>query len=368
MAKPHELFGRIANPTTLVFVALILLVVGWIGSGMIGRDLAIDSAQPPPRIPTVAASWSEAVPITREIVLYGDVEPNQVVTLRARVDGIVEAMTVVGYQAEAGEVLGRLSTDDREARLARAQAQVASAQRNYDSALDLARGGFAPQSDVQMRLAELEAARADLRAIELEIGNTSLRAPISGVVSRVETEVGAYVAAGGEVLRIVDNNPLIAVVRVPQAAVARLATGMQAAVRFIGGEERSGIVRFISPIADAATRTFRVELEVDNSERPLPAGLSVEVVVPTDTIDAHRVSAALVRLDAQGRIGLQTVDADDRITFSPVEVVRARADAIWITGLPERARIVTISRGLLSPGQQVDVRDTPDEYLQPGDS
>ena len=365
MAQPQGLSGKFANPTTLVFVGLIVLVVVWIGSGMVGREVDTGPAQPPPRIATVAASWSEAGPITREIVLYGDVEPNQVATLRARTDGIVEAMTAVGRQAQAGEVLGRLSTDDRQARLARAQAQVTSAQRNYDSAADLARGGFAPQSDVEMRLAELEAARADLRTIELEIENTSLRAPISGVVNRVETEVGAFVAAGGEVLRIVDNDPLIAVVQVPQAAVSRLATGMQARVRFIGGEERNGAVRFISPIAEAATRTFRVELEVDNQERPLPAGLSVEVVVPTDSVDAHRVSAALVRLDAQGRIGLQTVDEDDRIAFMPVEVVRARADAIWVTGLPERARIVTISRGLLSPGQVVEARETPAEFPGP---
>ena len=69
------------------------------------------------------------------------------------------------------------------------------------------------------------------------------------------------------------------------------------------------------------------------------------------------------RLDEQGRIGLHVIDEDDRIAFLPVEIIRARADGVWVTGLPERARIVTISQGMLSPGQRVEVRETPEEYL-----
>ncbi len=357
--------SRLLNPTTVVFAAIVILVVAWMGSGMIGRDAhrAPERQAPPP--PSVAASWSEAEPITRELVLHGDVEPNQVVTLRARTEGIVEEMASTGRRVTRGEALGQLSTDDRQARLARAHAQLASAQRDYDSTMELVEGGFVSRSEAQTRLAQLEAARADLRAIQLEIDNTTLRAPIDGVINRIDADLGSYVAMGGEVLRIVDNDPLITVVHVHQAAAPRLATGMPARVRFIGGDERAGTVRFVAPLADAATRTFRVEIEVDNPEPALPSGLSAEAVIPTDTVSAHRVSAALIRLDAQGRIGLQTVDDDAHIAFTPVEVIRARADGIWVTGLPQRARIVTISRGLLSPGQAVEVRETPPEYLQP---
>ena len=185
------------------------------------------------------------------------------------------------------------------------------------------------------------------------------------MIHRVEADVGAYVAPGGEVLRIVDNDPLIAVVHVHQATAPRLRTGMTARVGFIGGGSRDGRIRYIAPIADAATRTFRVEVEVDNSDLSLPSGMSAEVVIPTETVQAHRVSPALIRLDSQGRIGVQTVTDADRIAFSPVQVVRARGDGLWVTGLPERARIVTISRGLLSPGQAVEVRETPAEYAEP---
>src|SRR5690606_36902816 len=118
------------------------------------------------------------------------------------------------------------------------------------------------EAEAQTRLAQLEAARAELRAIELEIGNTRLEAPIGGVVNRVIADIGSYVSLGGEILEIVDNDLLVAVVHVQQADIARVTNGMDARVRFIGGDERDGVIPFVSPLGDAATRTFRVEVEI----------------------------------------------------------------------------------------------------------
>jgi len=355
--------GRYINATTLVFVGLIVLVVLWIGSGMITREPIVAPERPEARIPTVAASWSEAEQVVRELVLYGDVEPTQVATIRARTDGIVEEVVSQGTRVETGDMIAQLSSDDRQARLARSQAQLASAERDYRAAEQLAERGVGPQAEAEARLAQLEAARAELRAIELEIGNTTLEAPISGTVNRVLAEAGAFVSLGGEVVEIIDNDPLLAVVHVQQAQISNVREGMEARVGFIGGSAKDGNVRFVSPIADAATRTFRVEVEISNPDRELPAGLSAEVTIPFDSVPAHRVSAALGRLDEEGRIGLHILDEEDRIQFMPIEIIRARADGVWVTGLPERARIVTISQGTLRPGQQVEVQETPEGYL-----
>jgi len=355
---------RFLNSTALVFLAIVALIVLWIGSGMITRDAPAGPERAELPQPTVAASQSTAEPVVRELVLYGDVEPVQLSVLRARVGGVVEEIASLGLRVAAGDTLGQLSSDDRLARLARAEAQLAAAQSDYDAARQLADREIRPESDAQTRLAQLQAARAEQRAIELEIANTTLKAPIGGTISRIIADIGAFVSPGAEVLEIVDNDPLIAVVNVQQSQVANLRTGMPAQVRFIGGDTRDGQVRFISPIADAATRTFRVEVEVANPDGALPAGLSAEVAIPFATVPAHRVSAALGRLGEDGRIGIHIVDDDDIIRFAPIEVVRARADGIWVTGLPDVARIVTISQGTLSPGQQVTVRETPEDYLR----
>lgn len=355
---------RFLNATTLVFLGIVAVVALWIGSGMIGREEPAAPERSEVPQPTVAASMSHAEMVTRELVLYGDVEPVQVSILRARVAGVVEDIATQGARVTAGAQLGQLSTDDRMARLARSEAQLAAAQSDYNAARQLADREIGSETDAQTRLAQLQAARAELRAIELEIGNTTLQAPISGTISRIIADIGSFVSPGGEVLEIVNNDPLIAVVNVQQSEVANLRTGMEAQVRFIGGDTREGQVRFISPIADAATRTFRVEVEIANPDGAIPAGLSAEVAIPFATVSAHRVSAALGRLGEDGRIGIHIVDDDNTIRFVPIEVVRARSDGIWVTGLPDEARIVTISQGSLAPGQEVTVRETPEEYLR----
>ncbi|MFC4726942.1 efflux RND transporter periplasmic adaptor subunit [Coralloluteibacterium thermophilus] len=363
MRRIRNFASRLAARRGLLVAVLVGAVVLWIGSGLLRRDTGTGAPPPGPRVPTVAASWSVAEPVVREIVLYGDVQPTQIAAVRARTDGIVEQVLEVGTRVSSGDILARLSVDDRQARLAQTRAQVESARGYYEGFRQLAERQLVAQSEAQTRLADLEAARAAMQSAELEVANTALRAPIDGVINSVIADLGDYVSVGGEVLEIVDNDPLVAVVNVQQGAVGRVRPGMRARVRFFGAEEREGTVRFVAPLADATTRTFRVEVEVPNADRAMPSGLSAEVAIPTEEVAAHRTSAAVMQLDEQGRIGLHVVDEDARIRFVPVDVVRARADGLWVTGLPERARIVTISQGMLADGQQVEVHDTPEGFL-----
>ncbi|MHB2266047.1 efflux RND transporter periplasmic adaptor subunit [Aliihoeflea sp. PC F10.4] len=355
---------RIFNSSFFVFVAIIAVIVVWIATGMNGPQTEAPASERERSVPVVAASWSEATPVDQRMSLYGEVEPTQVVILRSRTDGLIESVASQGTTVQTGDELAQLSTDDREARLARAQAQLATAEQSHAAAQRLAERGVGPSQDVQARLAELEAARAELRAIELEIENTTLRSPIAGTVNRVISDVGAYVPLGGEVLEIVDNDPLVAVIQVQQAQVTRVRPGMAAKVSFIGGDEVDGRVTFVSPLADASTRTFRVEVEVPNPEGAFPAGLSAEVALVTRTVEAHHVSAALLRLDEQGLLGIYTVGDDDTVAFEQVNVVMADSSGIWIAGLAPRERIITISQGGIAAGEAVVVEETPPEYRQ----
>ncbi|MEC9105122.1 MAG: hypothetical protein VX878_15030, partial [Pseudomonadota bacterium] len=76
-----------------------------------------------------------------------------------------------------------------------------------------------------------------------------------------------------------------------------------------------------------------------------------------------RISPALIRLDDAGRIGVFTVAEDgETLRFQPVDIVQARAEALWVTGLPTEAQIVTISQGALQDGQKARVSETPETY------
>lgn len=357
------MFIRKIQSTHLVFLLIVLLVTAWILSGQFNKRPT--PAPLTPSLATVATNWSEAKAISRELVVYGDIEPFQVARVKARTQGIVESIVKKGDVVKKGDELARLSMDDRAVRLAQAETHLLATERDYNAVKQLITRDLSSESERQLKLAQLESARAGLRAIEFEIENTHIRAPIDGMINQILVDQGSLVNTGGDLLEIIDNDPLLAVIHVQQEDVAKLKLGQQASVRFIGDLTRQGKIRFISPIGDTKTRTFRVEIEIDNHTDPLPSGLSAEVSLTLSTEQAHSISPALIRLDQDGQIGVFTVNGSQIIEFKPINVVRADGQNIWVSGLADKVQLITLSQGTLSNGQSVQIRPTPNAYLMP---
>ena len=335
-------------------VGIILLATAWIASGVITREQPESAAEPDPEPVRVAVAERGAEPIARRLTLQGRVEPDQRIAVRAETAGQVAGWAVErGARVAADEELAHLRMDDREARRRQAVARKRQLESEVAATRELVEDGHASRLDLVATEAELEAAEAELEAVELDIRNTRLRSPIDGIVHQRLAERGDYVGVGEEVAEVVNNDPLLGVVQVPQHRVGRVAVGQEAQVRFLDGREAEGEVRFVSAVADPGTRTFRVELEIPNPDGAFPAGISATVEIPTDEVMAHKVSPAVIGLDDAGRVGVSTVDDDDRVAFHPVELVRTAPDGVWVTGLPERARIITVGQGFVSPGERV---------------
>lgn len=341
-----------------IMAVVVLAAVVWIVSGVLTREPPAPERAAEREPMAVEVEQRMARPIERVLVLQGEVEPDQLVVVRAETAGQVAEWHVPrGARVEAEEEIARLRMDDREAQRQRAIAQLRRAESEFEAIRGLVERDFATPQERAAREAELEAARAELEAVEVDIANTRIRSPIDGVVDRRVSERGDFLSIGDPVAEIVDNDPLIAVVRVPQHQVHRVRSGQPARVRFLGGEEAEGEVTFVGALADPATRTFRMEVTLPNPDWALPAGISAEVTVPTDEVMAHAISPAHVTLGPDGRVGAMVVDDNDVARFFPVEAVRATTDAIWFTGLPEEVRLITVGQGFISPGERVAPRE-----------
>jgi len=359
MVYPHfmrviPLFLR--HRSTLLIVGLALLLVLWVATGVLSREPPSIEARPDPPVPTVAVRVSHATPVQRLVTLQGEVLPDQQVTVRAETEGrLVETPVALGDTVHAGTAVARLGMDDRQARLRQAEAAVKGRETDHRAAAQLAREGFQAQLRVDTALAELEAARAELESIRLDIDRTNLQAPVAGVLNRRHAEVGDYVAVGAPVAEIVENDPLKAVVQVPQHSIHRVQRGGLAHIEFADGQVRNGVIRHVSARADTATRTFRVEIEVPNPGRSLPSGISVQVRIPVEEVKAHRISPALVTLDPEGRLGIKIIEDGDRVAFHPIDPMRADSEGLWVGGLPETVRIITVGQGFVSAGESVRI-------------
>lgn len=342
---------------------LALALTGWVLGGYymkasetkVADAPAVADSAPPM---TVSVRTEEAQPVSQVIIAQGQAEPNRTVIVRAETMGrVVDLMADEGSLVKTGDVLVRLEENDRQARIDHAEARLRELQSAYDAAHKLGKKGYQTQRQSDQLFSSLQSAKAELEKALIEFDRLEITAPFDGTVLSTPVELGAYIDTNGEVATIVDNNPLVAHVEIMQQKVAGLKVGQPASVKFATGQEREGKIRYIAPRADERTRTFRVEIELDNPGDEIPSGISVEAKIPTGSIVAHYVSPASLSLNSAGKLGVKTVGNDDRVVFNEASIVTSDANGAWVTGLPEKARIITLGQGYVRVGERVKVAE-----------
>ena len=296
-----------------------------------------------------------AEPVSRTILLNGRTEPARAVTIRAELDGRVVAIgTERGARIARGDEVVRLDPRDLEPRRREARAAVRQREMEFDAARKLSARNFQTGTALAAAEASLEAARATLAKVEVDLANTRLLAPFDGRLDQRMVEIGDYVGDGNAIGRILQEDPILVVGYVTQQQRHRVRLGVTGEARLITGQTVSGHVRYVAAESDATTRTFRVELEVPNPDGVLLSGVSAGIRIPLATTRAHRVSPALLALDDRGRLGVKTVGNAGVVDFHPVEIVRTDGDGIWVSGLPDPVRVIAVGQGFVHPGQHVE--------------
>ena len=342
----------------------VLLAIGatlWVVSGQFGETGAEPEAQKPPadltaleQAPLVRVRPSHAEPHAVIDLLRGRTEANRLVEIKSETDGRLAELPVEdGTRVKAGDVIGKLSPGDRPARLAEAKALRAQRKIEFEADQKLSKKGFRAETQLAATQAELEAAEAAVKIAEVELGYTTIRAPFDGVIDSRLVEIGDFIDRGEAVARLVELDPMVIVTQVNEREIKRLSIGTPGEARLMTGESITGTVRHISAVADEATRTFRVELEVPNPDRSISAGMTAEIPLPLSKVAAHHVSPAVLTLAENGEIGVKTVDAENRVAFHAVNIVDTDNQGIWVTGLPEEISLITVGQEYVSTGEAV---------------
>ncbi len=339
----------------LLFLALI---VGWMASGIfIAKPDPAPVATAEILPPNVLVRTSQAEPVTLTFRAEGQAQPDRDTAIRVETSGtVIEVVAQKGADVAVGEVIARLSSDHAEATLQQAREELSRAQREFDNASQLRERGVATSDRVSQARADLASAEAQVTAATVALEDLTVTAPFPGRIETLPIDDGEFVAAGEEVARLVDNDPLTVTIQVPQQSLNRIKTGQVAKVQFITGQEREGVVSFVGTAAEASTRTFLAEIEIDNPGGEIPAGISAEITIPTGQELAHFIEPSIVSLNPDGEIGVK-IEENGTIRFVPIEVADAQQGGVWATGLPETARIVTIGQGFVRDGEAVRVQD-----------
>lgn len=355
------------NRSYLIATLILAAAIAWVVSGQVtapASSSATGAAVPGAGTPSPAAALPPLVrvatlsaqPMVDAVVLQGRTQAARRVNLKAEIRGRVEEVPIpYGRPVRAGDVIARFAVEHREADRTQAEALLLQRQVEYDAARVLAAKGFNSEITLAQARTAYEAAQATLRRAVVELENTVIRAPFDGVLDRRPVEVGDFLDINREVATVVELDPLRVVGAVAERAVARLHRGLRGTVRTADGQEREGVVRYVSASADPATRTFAVEVEIPNPEPRLHDGLTAQIRLPLETRPAHRVSPALLTLADDGAIGVKRVDSENRVHFQPVELLGQAADGVWIGGLPPEVTVITVGQDFVSEGQEVRI-------------
>ncbi len=347
------------NKSIITALILAVLAVGWIASGQFGADNANgeDSAKPEPQAAApmkVRVADLKAIARTETVDVTGRTEASRKVQLRSETEGqVVELYVQRGEEIVAGAPIAKLRLDERPAKLAEARAALKQREIEYKAASQLNERGFRSETEKAAALARLDAARAVVEQIQIDIDRTTFEAPFDGIIGADHVELGDYVLVGDVAATVVDLDPILVAGQVSERQVGKISVGMPGTIRLIDGSEHDGIVRYVASIADPATRTYRVELEVANEDRKIRDGLTAEIEVPVNSGLAHFVTPSTLTLDDDGVVGVKTVNGDNVVVFNPVDIIADEPDGVWLGGLPENIRLITVGQEFVIDGEKV---------------
>ena len=344
----------------LVSAGIAVAIALWLASGQIGgaESSNIEATAATPKAPArsaVRVRTQSAEEIERTIVINGNTAPARIVTLAAETDGrVVEIGTERGRNVSEGEMIVLLDERDRSARLEQARATVKQREVEFEARDKLKSSSYVSEAQLQEAVAALEAAKAELKRAELDLEYMTIAAPFDGALQDRSVEIGDFVSLGDPVATFVDNRTIVVTANLSEFDAGYVAVGDLAEAELATGETVHGVIRYVAPVADAATRTFQVELEVDNRGGALRAGGTAELRIPAETVFAHRVSPSLLTLDDAGNVGLKIVDEDGKVEFIVADIALATGDGVWVAGLPSTATIITVGQGFVASGSLVD--------------
>lgn len=183
-------------------------------------------------------------------------------------------------------------------------------------------------------------------------------APFAGYLESLKVDEGDFLNTGAVCASLIDPDPMLLVADIAEKDVAQIQLGSQATAKLISGRLISGEVTFIASSADKNTRTFRVEISVENKDRTIRDGVSAEIYIKGKEEPAHKISPAILSLNDQGKLGVRTVTEANKVEFKEIKILEDTNTGMWVSGLGEEARIITLGQEYVFQGQTVNVKET----------
>ncbi|MCK4547428.1 MAG: efflux RND transporter periplasmic adaptor subunit [Candidatus Eisenbacteria sp.] len=259
-----------------------------------------------------------------------------------------------GDWVREGQILAVLDGEVQRVALKETEARVRAFRLDLDRVASLHEQDLASEkqfNDAQFRYEEAEAQRL---SVQLQMDYTRIVAPFSGRITQRFTNQGQTVSAGTRIFSIVDPDPLLARIHLPEKEARRISPKQEVVVRPDADPDRTfpGEVLRVSPMVDPRTGTVKTTCQVAGQTSDLRPGSFVRVKIRTDVHPGALVIPKRSLVPEGGETYVFKAE-EDTVVKVPVSTGYADGTVIEImSGLEEGDRIVTVGQGGLKTGSK----------------
>jgi membrane fusion protein (multidrug efflux system) len=249
------------------FLLAALMVAGLTACS---QDTAKD-ARKPDKAHLVEAARVELVNSGVTRVRTGTLRARREINIYAQEEGRVKNLPYYeGDKVSKGQVLATLDDELLRSQLARAEATRHKAEQDLKRIRDLYKKKLTTDEELSRAETELEVARADMELLNTRLSYTTIKAPISGVISNRLTEPGNVVEKHTHMLTLSDPSSLVTEVSVSELLIPQMAIDdpVKVTIDALGQEVHNGHIVRIHPNLDPVSRRGMVEMEL----KPVPSG------------------------------------------------------------------------------------------------
>ena len=362
----------------LLVIAIALGVTRALGKRKAQNEAATAAAvaaqkAPVYELPPQDVATVEALELAQSVGVSGSLRALQTAAIKARVAGEVQGISKrEGDAVQAGEVVARIDSTEAQARVRQAEqqaksalAQVAIARRAQDNNQSLVQQGFISATALETSTNNLAAAEANhqaaIAALDIArkaLGDTTLRAPLSGQVSARLVQNGERVGVDARILEVVDLSGFELEAALAPADAASVAVGQKARLKIEGLDQAvDATVARINPSVQAGSRSVLVYLRLP-AAAGMRQGLFAQGEIVTGQLKALAVPLSAVRND-KPQPYIQVIQGG-RIAHVPVTLGRqGQRDGepmLVVDGVaaaPAGTQLLRVQAGLIREGTEV---------------
>ena len=288
----------------IVAIIITTAISGWMYTGNIvvggqtpdegSEPIAVREAKRSAELFKVRYISVQPEPWLEKLIVHGQTKASAIVPVRAQVSGILtERMVEKGDKVDDNQIVCKVDAGARAAKLARSQAQFATADADHNANLKLVKKGIVSKNKLKAMRATLDATKAAIAEAELDLERSEIRANTSGIVQDPIAQVGEMLNVGSACVTLVKSDPIKFAGQVSERDIDNVIIGAEASIELIGGKTTSGIVRYISPTADSRTRTFLTEIDIKNTKGEIRSGITARANIKLPQIEAYRLLPSL---------------------------------------------------------------------------